>query len=336
MRSRARPRIESAPDFVIAGTTVAPGSIEDVEFEVARLPTRTRLTLPVRVVNGRRPGPSLWISAAIHGDELNGIEIARQVLDRIKPNVLRGVVLVAPIVNLHGFLAQSRYLPDGRDLNRSFPGSSRGSLAARLAHLFMREIVARCEYGIDLHTATNHRTNLPQVRADLTDPVVRELALAFGAPVALHARLRDGSLREAATTQGTRMLLFEGGEAQRFDEDVVAAGVRGVRRVLAHLGMTANRKPSPRPCVVAWSSRWIRAPRSGLMRTSVQVGKKVSKGDVIARITNPFGEKAVKVKAPRDGLVIGRTLNPVVHQGDAILHVTFEPTVGRVEMRGEE
>jgi len=316
---RRRPKPVS--DLVVGGVSIPPGSAVDVELDVARLPTRTRLTLPVRVIRGRREGPVLWISAAIHGDELNGIEIVNEVLQKLSPAKLRGSVIAVPIVNLNGFLTQTRNLPDGRDLNRSFPGSQRGSLASRLANLFMREVVSRCTHGIDFHTATNHRTNLPQIRANLDDAETRACAAAFAAPVTLHAALRDGSLREAASRKGVRVLLFEGGEAQRFDLDVVAAGVRGARRVLAHLGMTDPRKGKVPTGLVSRESRWVRAPRSGLLRSSVKVGEHVQKGQRLGTIANAFGEDSAVVRAPAAGLVIGGTLNPVVHQGDALVHL---------------
>ncbi|MCA8955842.1 MAG: succinylglutamate desuccinylase/aspartoacylase family protein [Planctomycetes bacterium] len=318
------------PDLVVGGTEIAPGQIVDVDLAVARLPTRTRLTLPVRVVHGRRPGPRLWLSAAVHGDELNGIEIVRRVLERLHPRTLNGAVLAAPIVNLHGFLHQTRDLPDGRDLNRSFPGSARGSLAARLAHLFMEEVVSKCSHGIDLHTGSGQRTNLPQVRADLGDPQTRGAAEAFGAPLLLHARLRDGSLREAATVRGVRTLLFEGGEAQRFDEDAIAVGVRGVRRVMGFLGMAEPPKGHATPSLVADRSTWVRAPGSGMVRVLVRAGALVGKGDRLGVIANAFGESVATLKAPVDGMVIGVRLNPVVYQGDAVVHIAHQPRPVRV------
>jgi predicted deacylase len=187
------------PPLRIGDTLVQPGSTGRVDLPVARLPTQTHLSLPVAIIHGARPGPTLWLSAALHGDEIGGVEIIRRVLSRVSAPRLDGSLIAVPIVNVFGFISQSRYLPDRRDLNRSFPGSARGSLAARLAHLFMTEVVKQCTHGIDLHTGSSHRRNLPQIRADLDDPDTRRIATAFGATVMIHSRVRDGSLREAAT-----------------------------------------------------------------------------------------------------------------------------------------
>jgi predicted deacylase len=188
--------------FGIGGVRIRAGTVRALELPITRLVTGADVTLPVRVVHGREDGPSVWIDAAIHGDEVAGVEVVRQVMAGLDPKTFRGTLVAVPIVNVLGFMTGDRYLPDRRDLNRSFPGSARGSLAGRIAHLFMREIVAGCEVGIDLHTGSDRRSNLPQVRADLDDPRTRELAAAFGAPVMLHAKIRDGSLRHAAREQG--------------------------------------------------------------------------------------------------------------------------------------
>ncbi len=229
--------------ITVGERTVAPGRTARFELPFARLPTGSDASLPVAVVNGRYAGPHVWLSGAIHGDELNGVEIIRRVLRRLEARRLHGAVLAVPIVNVFGFLSESRYLPDRRDLNRSFPGSGRGSLANRLAHLFMTEVVSQCSLGIDLHTATNHRINLPQLRANLDDPETRRLAVAFGAPFAIQARLRDGSLRQAALDQEIGVLLYEAGQAHRFDEAAIQAGVEGVLRVLNELKMTDMQVP---------------------------------------------------------------------------------------------
>ena len=200
----------------IAKEIVRPGEFRRLDLPVSRLATQTLLSLPVTVVNGIEPGPKLWLSAAIHGDEINGVEIISQLLAKIQPDKLRGTIIAVSIVNVFGFIEQSRYLPDRRDLNRSFPGSEKGSLASRLANLFMREVVAHSTHGIDLHTAAVHRLNLPQIRANLEDEATYRCAKAFGAPLMMHATTRDGSLRQAATKKGIPVLLYEGGGSTAF------------------------------------------------------------------------------------------------------------------------
>jgi predicted deacylase len=310
-----------AEPFLIGDAWVPPGSIREIELLGARLPTGTPLSIPVRIVHGRKEGPVLWISACLHGDEISGLEIVRQVLQRVDPGRLRGTLLAVPIVNAYGFLQQSRYLPDGRDLNRSFPGSARGSLAARLAHLFVREIVDRSTHGIDLHTATRHRSNLAQVRADLDDPTTRAFAEAFGAPVALHSRTRDGSLRESAARRGKPVLVFEGGEALRFDPEVIRIGTQGVLQAMDQLGMLQRKRRLQTTQLVARRSEWLRAPRSGILRLTTRIGAEVEPGQVLGEVSDPFGENAAALRAPARGLVIGQALLPTVHQGDAVLHV---------------
>lgn len=310
----------------IAGVSVPPGSRQRLELPVARLPTQTMLSLPITVVNGTKKGPRLWLSAAIHGDEINGVEIIRQVLERISLQDLAGMLIAVPIVNVFGFIEQSRYLPDRRDLNRSFPGSARGSLAARLAHLFIEEVVNRSTHGIDLHTASDGRTNWPQIRANLQDAETCRCAEAFGAPVMIHATTRDGSLREAAMKRGIPVLLYEAGEALRFDADAIAVGVEGIIRVMAMLGMHGDSATaSPNPPLRVEETKWVRAPYSGILRRSVELGDRVDKKQLLGEIADAFGDTSAKVRAPFNGLVIGHTQNPLVNQGDGIMHLALLP-----------
>jgi predicted deacylase len=308
--------------FEFAGQAVAPARVATAEVPIPRLVTGAQVSLPVRVFHGRAAGPVVWVSAALHGDEIGGVEIIRRVNSRLDPRRLRGTLLSVPIVNVHGFLTGDRYLPDRRDLNRSFPGSASGSLASRVAATFMQQIVARCEIGIDLHTGSDHRTNLPQVRGNLDDARTRELARAFGAPLMLHAGLRDGSLRAAATDAGVTVLLYEGGEAWRFDEDAIAAGASGILRVLAHLDMVDEEvAPTPREPIVSRRSSWIRARRSGIALISIELGQSVAKGEPLALIHDSMGKRLSRVQAPFDGTVIGLTQHPLVLQGDALIHI---------------
>ncbi|NJL54249.1 MAG: succinylglutamate desuccinylase/aspartoacylase family protein [Spirulinaceae cyanobacterium RM2_2_10] len=310
----------------IAGHWIAAGDRQRLEIPIANLPTQTLLSLPVSVLHGLQPGACLWLSAAIHGDEIAGVEIIRRVLARIQPQQLRGTLLAVPIVNVFGFIEQSRYLPDRRDLNRSFPGSANGSLAARLAHLFMAEIVSRSTHGIDLHTASDHRTNWPQIRANLDDPETQRCAIAFAAPVAIHASIRDGSLRQAASKRNIPVLLYEAGEALRFDEPAIQCGVQGILRVMAALDMIdAPELPPPSSILELASSKWVRAVRSGILHLTVALGDRVERRQTLGFITDAFGEKTTKVFANTDGIAIGYTRNPLVNQGDAIVHLGILP-----------
>lgn len=315
--------------ITIGGVQVAAGEQRSIDLHVANLFTHTTVTMPIHVVCGKAAGPTLFISAAIHGDELNGVEIVRRVLKLPALKQLKGTLIAVPIVNVLGFLAQTRYLPDRRDLNRCFPGSESGSMAARLAHLFATEIVEKADCGVDLHTGAIHRGNLPQIRANLDDPVTLDLAEAFAAPVLLNSNLRDGSLREFAAGNGIPMLVYESGEALRFDETCIRGGLRGVVNVMRHLGMLRGKPQTGRKhSVLARSSSWTRAAESGLFRPTVGLGDRVNKGDVIAYISGPLGENEIQCEAPFAGIVIGRLNLPLVNEGDALFHIArFGSTV---------
>lgn len=311
------------PVMRIGNKEIVPGERVTVDLPLPKLYTHTELTMPVRIVSGRRSGPRLFISAALHGDEINGVEIIRRVLRVPLVNKLRGVLVAIPVVNVYGFIDRSRYLPDRRDLNRSFPGSLKGSLAARLANLFMEEIVKKCTHGIDFHTGANNRSNLPQIRAVLDDPETCRLAHAFGVPMMLNADIRDGSLRQAVREIGLPVLVYEGGEPLRFDEMAIRAGVKGVLNVMRSLKMLpaqANSHPSGRT-LVARASLWVRAPASGIFRSNCGLGEKIGKNALLGWIGDPFGENEIEVYAPFPGLIIGRTNLPLVNEGDPLYHV---------------
>lgn len=318
--------------ITIGETTVKPGERAAVSLPIADLYTGASVSMPVKVVCGRRAGPVLFVSAAIHGDELNGVEIIRRLMKRKILNGIHGTLIAVPVVNVHGFLDQSRYLPDRRDLNRSFPGSAKGSIAARLANTFLKQIVSRADYGIDLHTGAINRFNLPQIRANIDDPKTLELAKAFGAPVVLNSDIRDGSLRACASERGFPMLIYEAGEALRFDDLSIRAGISGILKVMRFIGMLppARTESTLKP-VIAASTSWVRAPASGIVNHRAKLGARVTEGQRIAVVGDPLGEYEEQVFAPFDGIVIGRSNLPLAHEGDALFNIAAFKSVSRAE-----
>ena len=310
-------------NLVIGGVSVPQGERRTIDIPVAPMYTHDDLSISACVVNGKRPGPTLFISAAIHGDEINGVEIIRRVLRHRSLKHLRGALIAIPIVNVYGFLNHTRYLPDGRDLNRSFPGSAKGSLTGRVAYTFVQEIVKQCKHGIDLHTGARHRSNFPQIRADLDDPAAFAMTEAFGVPLAIDAKIRDGSLRECAGDAGIPVILYEACEALRFEETYIRAGVKGIVNVMRSIGMlpsSRSKKPRRTP-VVSDQTSWLRAPESGILRTYVPLGERVEKGQVIAMVADPLGTSETPMVAPCSGVVIGKTNLPLVYEGDATFHI---------------
>ena len=309
--------------FHLGGVEVPAGTRASVDLPITDLSTHTPITMPVVVIHGRKDGPRLFVCAALHGDEINGVEIIRRLLQLSALRRLRGTLIAVPIVNVPGFLSLSRYLPDRRDLNRCFPGSLRGSLASRLARLFMDEIVDRSTHGIDLHTGAIHRDNFPQIRGNLDEAESDRMARAFGVPVIINTGYREGSLREAAAERGVPVIVYEAGEALRFYEPSVRAGVKGVVRVMRALGMLPSKQSSriSREPLTIRSSKWVRAPRSGLLRTVSPLGEPIRKDDVLGVIADPFGQNEVEVIATTDGVVIGKTNLPLVHEGDGLFHI---------------
>lgn len=307
----------------VGGVLLKRGQRRRLEIPVARLPTGTALSLPVTVLRGKYAGPTVFLCAAIHGDEVNGTEIIHRVVKQLSAGSLRGALITVPIVNVYGFIQRSRYLPDRRDLNRSFPGSATGSLASRLAHLFLEQVVSKCSHGIDFHTGALHRTNLPHIRAALDNPESRSLAEAFAAPLMFDSSRIRGSLRAEAFRRELPMLVFEGGQPLEFTENVIEVGVAGTLRVLAALGMidrdgdAAGEGRSPE----AKATRWLRAGRSGILHLEVALGDTVAEGEVLAWINDPFSGRRRSIAAPFAGVVFALTTVPMVYQGDAVLRL---------------
>ncbi|WP_119560902.1 succinylglutamate desuccinylase/aspartoacylase family protein [Vibrio cholerae] len=310
-------------DFSFLGETIPPSSRRGIELEAAKLYTDSPLSIPIEVLHGAAPGPVLMINAAIHGDELNGVEIIRQLLNTLDEKKLKGTVIAVPIVNVFGFIHKSRYLPDRRDLNRCFPGSEKGSLASRMAHTFFSQVAERCDYILDLHTGAIHRTNLPQIRADLSNSETLRIAQAFATPVIIDSPLRDGSLRSEAEKQQIPVLTYEAGEALRFDPIAINAGIIGIKRVMQSIGMLRpSRKKIPNS-IIAKSTSWLRAEADGILRTLVSLGDKVEKGQVLAYINSPLGKLEVEIRANKSGIVIGQQTLPLVNEGDAVFHLAY-------------
>jgi len=309
------------PTFKIGEHRVTAGKRARIELPIGNLMSGTPVALPLVVSHGRTDGPTMWLTAAVHGDEIAGVEIIRRIHEQLDPKTMAGTVIAIPIVNVHGFNNGDRYLPDRRDLNRSFPGTARGSLASRIAHLIMNEVVARSDFGIDLHTGSDHRSNLPQIRANLEDPKTLRLAKAFGAPVLIHSQTRDGSLRQSATDTGGTALLYEGGEADRFDEQAIAIATAGIQRVLKNQKIITTGPRRAKKAQISRSTKWTRAARSGIVHMERNLGDHVDTGNIIATIYDPFGKRLSSMKATHTGIIIGCTQRPLVNRGDAVIHI---------------
>lgn len=314
--------------ITIANEVIKAGESRCVKLALAMLYTSTPIEVPVYVFHGKKEGPILFITAAIHGDEINGVEIIRRLHHAPHIKRLRGTLITIPVVNVYGFMLHSRYLPDRRDLNRQFPGSEQGSMASKLAHLIMTEIVEHSTHGIDLHTGAIHRSNYPQVRFCQQSEQSALMAEAFATPVIVPSNIRDGSLRYATDNINIPMIVYEAGEALRFDEFAVKMGVRGVLKVMKYLDMLSpsqgkhmSKKKSE--VALAKSTFWIRAEASGMMLECKALGAKVSKNELLCLIVDPLGDNKVRICSPCEGLIIGKTNIPLVNEGDALFHVAL-------------
>jgi predicted deacylase len=307
--------------FTFADERIEPGMRRHFDLPAGRLPSGTELSLPIEVLCGARPGRTMWLSGAVHGDEVVGVEIIRRTLEIVDEALLTGVVIAAPVVNVFGFVTESRYLPDRRDLNRSFPGSERGPLAGRLARIFVDRVLDVADFGIDFHAGSHDRTNLAQIRGNMDDEETRRLALAFAPPIVVHSKTIKGSLRHTALKMGKRVLLFEGGEPRRFSEEAIEVGVAGTLRALRCAGMIED-APEPTDRVrESRKTRWVRAPRGGIFRLERRLGELVEKGGRLGVITGPAGREGQDVVARIGGLILGHAVNPLVHQGDGLVHI---------------
>ncbi len=309
--------------MVILGKEILPGKGAQLNLDVARLHTRTPILVPVIVERAKEDGPTVLLMAGLHGDEINGIEIVRRFLRKKLHKPTKGTIICLPVFNIFGFLNIKRELPDGRDLNRSFPGSAKGSLASQFAYHFMKEIAPHCDYIIDFHTGASQRNNFPQIRCVMSDPESMELARVFNPPFIINSSLIGKTIRESMIKMRKMVLLFEGGMANNIEEMVVEEGLNGTKRLIAHLGMrnykidiSKDREP-----IVLQESRWLRAPNSGMFQALVKNGSQLDRGTILAIVTDPYGNFEKKIKSPISGYVICANESPVVFKGDAIIHI---------------
>jgi predicted deacylase len=319
----------------IAGHEIKPGEFKEIDINIARLPSHTQIDTPIYVSRSEQDGPVLALTAGMHGDEINGMEIVRRILEEGLHRVKRGTIVCMPITNVYGFLNFSRDVPDGKDVNRSFPGSKNGSLASRVAYNLTHQIIPFVDYGIDFHTGGAMRTNYPQVRAMLDNTRNQELADAFCAPFTIDSPFRPNSLRKEASKKGKNFIVYETGESLRFDQAGIEEGIAGTLRLMKHLKMIDEAPKPKEENRIIWSSSWVRAKHAGLFQPNIQCGQLVHKGDHVGTITDPFGEFKEKVKARETAYVIGLNNIPVVNAGDALMHLGMD-NVCKLENRGVE
>lgn len=312
------------PDIIsIDDQKIGLGEQQEIHLNVAKLPTYTKINLPVHVIRAEEDGPVMLLTGGLHGDELNGVEIVRRMIfnDMLMPK--KGSVIALPLVNVYGFIQNVRGLPDGKDINRSFPGIKGGSLARLLAYTLMHEIIPQIDYGIDFHTGGEARSNYSQIRCTLDIDKNRELAEAFAPPIVVNSSLIEKSFRKAAYKKDKHILVFETGESTRFTESGIQEGINGTLRLMKHLGMKDEAPEANQETEFYHHSTWVRAKYAGLFQSKVRLGDKVKKKQVLGYITDPYGNERFKSKSPQDGRVIGLNYAPLVHKGDALLHIAY-------------
>jgi uncharacterized protein len=309
---------------IIGNQEIQPGEFREININIARLPSHTLIDTPIYVSRSMQDGPILALIAGMHGDELNGMEVVRRILDRGLHKVERGTVVCMPVINIYGFLNYSREVPDGKDVNRSFPGRKTGSLASRVAYYLMHEVIPFIDCGIDFHTGGAMRANYPQVRAVLQDEQNLELANAFSAPFTIDAPFRPNSLRREASRKGKKIIVYEGGESLRFDAQAIEEGLSGTLRLMKHLNMIDNAPEPTEENRVIWNTSWIRAKHAGLFQPNIQCGQLVHRGEWVGTITDPFGEFREEIKAAQTGYVISVNNRPVINAGDALIHLGMD------------
>ena len=314
------PLEEENKTITINGSSVAPGKNKLLRIEIARLPTGTLIDIPVHIFNSTQAGPTILLQAGLHGDEINGVETLRRMLENGDFTISKGTVIVVPILNIFGFIHFSRDVPDGKDVNRSFPGNKTGSLASRIAYHYTQEILPQIDFGLDLHTGGGQRHNFPQIRFTEGDEMSMRLAKLFNAPFSFASNLISGSFRKAAHKLGKPIAVYEAGESMRFDEDAIEIGIKGIKNVLMGLGMIVN-QPKHGASVLLEYRRWLRAPRAGMFIPEIKNGAPMKKGQNLGMVTDTLAKKHKKIKAPFDGYIICINHQAVVNQGDALFHI---------------
>lgn len=315
---------EENKDIIIGGQTVTPGEDKLLKINIDRLPTGTVIDIPVYVFNAKKPGPTILVQAGLHGDEVNGIEIVRRMLDEKRFEVEKGAVIAVPILNIFGFIHFSRDVPDGKDVNRSFPGTKSGSMASRIAYYHLTEIMHQIDYAIDLHTGGGQLHNYPQIRYTAEDTMSIKLAEVFNAPISFPSKLIKGSFRNAAYRMKKPTVVFEAGESMRFDDDSIIEGIQGILNVLKHFGMITTIEPKyveRNKTILLDNRRWLRAPTAGMFIPKITNGSEISKGQVLGIVTDTFAKHTRQIKAPFDGYICCVNHQAVVNQGRALFHV---------------
>lgn len=315
---------EIAP-ITIKGQNIAPGQNEIIKLPVGRLPSDTRIYIQVHVYRSTVEGPTMLVIGGVHGDEINGVEIVRRTIDSgLFENLTRGSVIAIPLLNIYGFIHFSRDLHDGKDVNRSFPGSMKGSLASRVARTLTKKVLPYVDFGVDFHTGGHKHYNYPQIRFSKGDVFSEKLARAFGAPYLIASTPIPKSLRRVALDRGKPIIVYEGGENLRLDDFSIEKGISGVRRLLLSQDMLPFAETADRSLFFR-KTTWVRAVRAGIFQWYKPSGHRVYQGEPLGVINDPYGQEEIKILAPKDGYIIGHNNNPVVSQGDALFHIGYEP-----------
>ncbi|RKN82696.1 succinylglutamate desuccinylase/aspartoacylase family protein [Ulvibacterium marinum] len=315
---------EENREIIIGGESVAPGESKLLKINIDRLPTGTLIDIPIYVFNAKKPGPVLLVQAGLHGDEINGIEIVRRMLKQKELKVKKGAVIAVPILNIFGFIHFSRDVPDGKDVNRSFPGTKSGSMASRIAYHYVTEIMHQMDFAIDLHTGGAQRHNFPQIRFTEEDKKSKDLAEIFNAPISFASRLIKGSFRNAAYRMGKPTIVFEAGESMRFDDYAILEGMQGILNVLKHFGMITKKGPllvERKETILLKDRKWLRAPTAGMFIPEIINGSELKKGQLMGIVTDTYAKHTKRIKSPFDGYVISVNHQAVVNQGDALFHL---------------